>query len=109
MLSVVDFGRKVERMKTHRRYLVRFASNFSNSYKVVWVNSAYEEKIALAEGYERITREDAVRLCLRERHRRENNLYFSGYASEYILPYGNYELSHPISGFIAEKEDCNIC
>lgn len=72
---------------TRRIYLVNYYKNFSNTYSLRYVTSKADLMEAEAEGYERITRREAVYLARAERWRRENDQAMSGYANESIYPW----------------------
>lgn len=63
------------------------SGGFGNEYGLVYCTSSIDEEKAQAQGYERITREEAVAKCIEERKRRKGNPAFSGYAPCYIYPY----------------------
>lgn len=61
--------------------------DFSNVYELFWADSPEMETL-LPENAERITRADAIKLCVRENQRRRNDRNFSGYADNTIHPAG---------------------
>lgn len=65
-------------MKKH--YFVKYPRNFNNEYELGW---SYEKAL---EGWEAITRQEAVALARREIERRKENPAFSGCADSYIYP-----------------------
>ena len=69
-----------------KKYWHKNTLGFSNTYDLVYTETEQEEQQALAEGYERITRKEAERLCAAERDREHWDSSFSGYASSVILP-----------------------
>ena len=72
---------------TRRTYLVDYYKDFLNTYRLRYVTSKADLMEAEAEGYERITRREAVYLAGAERWRRENDQAMSGYANESIYPW----------------------
>ena len=76
--------------------------NFANAYDLVWTTDAgyhpdaedYKRKfntVEFLEEYpnaERITRKQAIAYARAERARRRENGVFSGYAAQYVRPYG---------------------
>ena len=70
------------------KYYIKYTRDFANTYALVYTETATEEEKAAAEGYQRITRKEAERLCRAERYREQYDPSFAGYASDVILPYG---------------------
>lgn len=70
-----------------RIYMVNYYKNFGNTYWLRYVTSKADFEKAKNEGYERITRKEAIYLASAERYRRNNDYAFSGYASESIYPW----------------------
>lgn len=60
---------------------------FGNEYSLVYCGNSIDEEKAQAQGYDRITRKEAIAKCIAERRREKENPMFSGYASRYIYPY----------------------
>ena len=71
-------------MKT---YDIRYPRNFSNEYDLCYCESANERKAAEADGWERVTRDYAIRACREENWRRERDPASSGYADNTIIPF----------------------
>ena len=69
------------------KYYIKYTKDFANTYALVYTETAAEEEKAAAEGYQRITRKEAERLCRAERAREQYDPSFAGYASSEILPY----------------------
>lgn len=69
-----------------RKYFVKYGE-FRNTYDVCYVENELEEAQAIEQGFERISRKDAEKLCIRESERRKEDPAFSGYASDVILPF----------------------
>lgn len=63
-------------------YIVR--GNFANVYNLYWATE--DMKKYLPEEAERISRKEAIKLCIKERARIKNDYNFSGYASASITP-----------------------
>ncbi|MBR1708800.1 MAG: hypothetical protein IJ719_08235 [Clostridia bacterium] len=74
-------------------------SDFANTYSLVWADETTKQP---AEGWERITRKEAITYCIRERDRRKYDQMFSGYADAYIWPYGIEMNEYPRTGYIVE-------
>lgn len=76
-----------------KQYYVNYYRNFANTYHLYWASTP--EQIAEAEecGYERITRAEAIRLCVAENSRHREDYSSSGYADNVIYPidYDAYE------------------
>lgn len=73
-----------------KKYYVHYWNNFANTYNLYWAETSEQIKEAERNGYERITRKEAERLCANENYRRKTDYNFSGYASAVILPI-NYD------------------
>ena len=78
-----------ERIRERMGYFMRNAyyvqydrRGFANCYDL-WYCPSGE---VVPDGWERITRREAVRLCAAERRRRKADPAFSGYAPEFIFP-----------------------
>jgi len=70
-----------------KHYLVNYWKDFGNTYTLAWTEAgSAEEQAAIENGWERITRKEAIRLCVEERERRRTDEAFSGYASEKVFP-----------------------
>lgn len=61
--------------------------DFRNQYSLAYCNSSIDEEQAEMQGYERITRKEAIAYCVAERRRAKENPNFSGYADSYIYPF----------------------
>lgn len=72
-----------------KKYIIQYGE-FSNTYALRYIESGEE----IPEGWERITKKEAVQLCRREIERREYNNAFSRYGDATIIPYDydDYEL-----------------
>jgi hypothetical protein len=68
------------------KYFVKNTLGYANTYDIVYTKNADEEHTAIENGYERITRRDAIDLCRAELDRIKYNPNFSGYSSTVILP-----------------------
>ena len=74
-----------------KKYYTKNTLGFANTYAVVYAETDAEQAMATAEGYEQITRKEAVKLCRAEREREQFDSAFSGYADSVILP-----ISYPV-------------
>lgn len=70
-----------------RKYFVKYGE-FANTYSVCYTANESEEAQAIEQGMERISRKEAIELCVRENERRKENPAFSGYAPTAITPFG---------------------
>lgn len=78
-----------------KHYLVNYWKDFGNTYTLAWVEAgSSEEKNAIEDGWERITRKEAIRLCVEERERRRTDEAFSGYASDKVFALSVLEDEH---------------
>jgi hypothetical protein len=67
-----------------RNYYVKYTDNYHNTYNLCYV----EEGESLPSGdWSRISRKEAISLCVAERDRERYDNQFSGFADSYILPY----------------------
>ena len=72
-----------------KQYLIKYPRNFNNEYSLRWAEKGSPEAAeAIAEGYEPITRAQAIEKCRTERWARKTDPSFSGYGSSIIIPYG---------------------
>lgn len=72
-----------------KHYYIYYPRNFSNEYDLCWVYAgSKEEKIVIANGYERISLRAAIQKCRNERYARKHDQSFSGFGAAIILPYG---------------------
>lgn len=60
--------------------------DFGNVYHLYWAETAEQIKLAEGNGYTRITRRQAEKLCAEENNRRNYDSNFSGYADNLIYP-----------------------
>lgn len=67
--------------------------DFGNVYNLYWAETPEQIKLAEENGYTRITRRQAEKLCAEENNRRNYDSNFSGYADNLIYPIG-YEGIH---------------
>lgn len=67
---------------SRRKYYVCYWRDFGNTY-----NLYYTDKEIDRDDYERITRKEAIRMCVEEKERQRTDPAFSGYASATIMPY----------------------
>lgn len=68
-----------------KRYYIRYPRNFANEFDLRYVDSAEAEQEAIRQGYERITKKQAIEKCRAERWARKNDPAFSGYGSAIIV------------------------
>lgn len=73
---------KVVGNMSRRKYYVHYWKDFNNTYELY-----YSDKEIDRDGFEKITRKEAIRLCVEEKERRRTDPSFSGYASTTIMPY----------------------
>ena len=69
-----------------KHYFVKYTRNFGNAYALRWADNAADIATLTAEGYERITRADALRLARDETIRRRDDPAFAYYADAHIYP-----------------------
>ena len=69
-----------------KKYYVEYWNNFGNTYNLYWAGTPEQIAIAESNGFERISRKCAEKLCADENYRAKNDYNFSGYASNVILP-----------------------
>lgn len=65
-----------------RAYYVHYYRDFGNTYRLYWA----PEGAAVPDYLDRITRKEAIALCIRERDARRYDQAFSGYADTRIYP-----------------------
>lgn len=86
-----------------KKYYVRYPRNFANEYSLVWADSEHPMPDPEDNGWERITRKQAIYLAASEADRRKTDVNSSGYADDYIFPWwieGTYEeIYHPKYGY----------
>lgn len=70
-----------------KKYFVKYGE-FRNTYAVCYVENELEEAQAIEQGFERISRKEAIGFCSRESARRKEDPAFSGYAPTVITPFG---------------------
>ena len=75
-----------------KQYFVKYSRNFGNTYALRWADNAADVATLTAEGYDRITRADALRLARDEAIRRRDDPAFAYYADDHIYPVRDY---HP--------------
>lgn len=80
-----------------KNYYINYPRNFANEFTICHVErGSAEEKEAIAQGYRRITRREAIAECIAERKcRRDPDYYGSG--STVIYPYG-YDAYNAVYG-----------
>ena len=75
-----------------KQYFVKYFRNFGNTYALRWADNAADVATLTTEGYDRITRAEALRLARDEAIRRRDDPAFAGYADDHIYPVRDY---HP--------------
>ena len=86
-------------MATNKKHYYIIRSDFSNVYSLCWVVAgSQDEQDAVADGWERISRKDAIAKCIEERANRKFDPAFSGYGDTIIC---NYRVSE------WEQENCH--
>lgn len=73
-----------------KHYYVKYIRNASNWYSLVYTETEEQSELALANGYERITRRQAEKLAAQERFRRKYDPSFAYHADADIFPFGVY-------------------
>jgi len=68
-----------------KKYYIRYPRNFGNEYDLRFVDGVDDELRAIEQGYERITKKEALEKCRAERWARKNDPAFSGYGSAIIV------------------------
>lgn len=69
-----------------RKYYVHYYRDFSNTYTLRYTETPEQDALAISQGYERITRRQAISLCRDELDLRKYNPSCGGYASDVITP-----------------------
>lgn len=70
-----------------KKYYVRYPRNFANEYSLVWADSEHPMPDPEDNGWERITRRQAIRLAAAEADRRKTEWNFSWHSDQYIFPW----------------------
>ena len=73
-----------------KHYFVKHCRDFGNTYSLRWADNAADVATLTAEGYDRITRAEALRLARDEAIRRRDDPAFAYYADAYIYPVRDY-------------------
>lgn len=81
----IEIVEKKEEKPMRKHFIVK-NTNFANSYSLAWTASKDELKKAIQDGWEQITRKQAIALCVEERRRRRTDYAFSGFADVDIFP-----------------------
>ena len=66
-----------------KMYWVQY-HGFANRYELAWTDNEVDRITAREQGFDHITRKEAVTLARRERERAEYDAAFSGYADDHI-------------------------
>lgn len=63
--------------------------NFNSVYELAWIDAANKKMIeqAIDDGWEQITRAEAIQYCVRERERRTYNPAFAFFSDAFVYPY----------------------
>ena len=69
-----------------KQYFVKYSRNFGNTYAFRWADNAADVAALTSDGYERITRAEALRLARDEAIRRRDDPAFAYYADAHIYP-----------------------
>ena len=72
---------------TNRNYFVKYYRDFGNTYSLAYTENLKEYKDALDHGWEHISRQRAIDLCVAERRRRKEDPAFAYNADSYVYPY----------------------
>lgn len=67
-----------------RNYYVKYTNNFHNTYNLCYVE---DDETPPSGDWTRISRKEAISLCVAERDRERYDNQFSGFADSYIFPY----------------------
>ena len=78
-----------------KKYYINYYKDFANTYDLCWIDNKEDEAAAIAKGYMRITRKDAIAKCTNERHTRKVDPAFSGYGSAEIFNFKIVESGRP--------------
>lgn len=71
-----------------KSYYIKYPRNFANEFTICHVErGSAEEKEAIAQGYRRITRREAIAECIAERKCLRDSGYYSAGSTE-IYPFG---------------------
>ena len=52
-----------------KKYFINYYNGFANTFELRWTNNKKDEETAIAEGFKRITRKEAIEKCKNERER----------------------------------------
>ena len=64
-----------------KKYYIKNKRGFANTYLIVYTETKIQDEKAEKEGYERISKIEAEKLCKAEKDRRKYNPMSAGYAS----------------------------
>lgn len=67
-----------------KKYYIRYYREAGNTFELRWIDNKEDEEIAIAEGFKRITRKEAIQKCINAREEERVNGYT--YGSTEILP-----------------------
>lgn len=69
-----------------KKYYVKYWNNFGNCYRLHYAETGEEAVLLENDDFSRITRAEALRLCVQENDRRKRGPAFSGFADNLIFP-----------------------
>ena len=52
-----------------KKYFINYYNGFGNTFELRWTDNKEDEEAAIGEGFERITRKEAIEKCKNERER----------------------------------------
>lgn len=67
-----------------KKYYIRYYREYGNTFEIRWIDNKEDEEIAIAEGFKRITRKEAIKKCTNARE--EKRVNGVTYGSTEILP-----------------------
>ncbi len=82
-------------MTRNRKYFVIWDEAY-DEYDLIWTDSDDAEREAIENGYERITRQEAIRLCRKERERRKMKGHSLKCSSTYIEQFFPEEITNAL-------------
>lgn len=67
-----------------KKYYIRYYREAGNTFELRWLDNKEDEEIAIAEGFKRITRKEAIKKCINARE--EERVTGKAWGSTDILP-----------------------
>lgn len=67
-----------------KKYYIRYYREYGNTFELRWIDNEEDEEIAIAEGFKRISRKEAIQKCINAREEKRVNGF--AYGSTEILP-----------------------